>query len=76
MTSRYGLIVIDRAGGVGSVCNNESVTCGVKRNVFATVGVPEITPVAGLRVIPVGSAPDRILHVSAPVPPVDDSVRL
>ena len=62
-------IVIDRAGGVVSVSNNESVTCGVKLNVPVAEGVPEITPVEELRLRPVGSVPVK-LHVKGAVPPV------
>ena len=62
-------MVIDKAGGVGSVCDSESVTCGVKLNVPAVVGVPEITPVRALRLRPVGSVPVE-LQVRVPVPPV------
>ena len=64
-----GLIVIERAGGVVSVSANASVTCGVKGNVFATVGVPEITPVEVSRVRPVGSVPVK-LQTKGAVPPV------
>jgi hypothetical protein len=71
-----GPIVIDRAGGVVSVSDKESVTCGVKVKVFAVDGVPEITPVLGLRVTPVGSVPDCMLHVSVPVPEVAAKVRM
>ena len=71
-----GSIVIDRAGGVVSVSDKESVTCGVKVKVFAVDGVPEITPVLGLRVTSVGSVPDCMLHVSVPVPGVAAKVRL
>jgi hypothetical protein len=40
----------------------ESVTVTVKLKVPAAVGVPEITP-PGLKVNPVGRAPDVMLHV-------------
>lgn len=69
-------IVIDRDGGVVSVCDNESVTCGVKLKVPAAEGVPEITPVEGVSVIPFGSEPDGMLQVNGPVPPLTWSVRL
>ena len=69
-------IVMDRSGGVVSVSARVSVTCGVKVKVPAADDVPEITPVLGLRVTPVGSVPDWMLHVSAPVPPVAVNVRL
>ena len=66
--------MIDRAGGVGSVCDNESVTCGVKGNVPVADGVPEITP-DELRLRPVGSVPVK-LQVKGAVPPVRCRVRL
>ena len=67
--------MIDRSGGVGSVCNNESVTCGVKVNVPAKVGVPKISPVEESRIKPSGSVPVK-LHVSVPVPPLAAKLRL
>jgi hypothetical protein len=48
----------------------ESVTITVKLAVAAMVGVPEMTPVAGVRLSSVGRAPAEIDHVNAPVPPV------
>jgi len=50
-----GLIVIESAGGVESVWNVESMTCGVKLNVPVELGVPDITPVDVLRPTPGGS---------------------
>ena len=51
------VIVIDRGGGVGSVCPVESVTFAVKSNVPVALAVPAITPVEGFKLRPVGSAP-------------------
>ena len=61
--------MIERAGGVVSVSDNESVTCGVKLKVPVAEGIPEITPVEGVRFRPVGSVPVK-LHVKGAVPPV------
>ena len=41
----------------------ESVTCTVKLNVPAALGVPEIVPLELPSVSPVGSEPDTMLHV-------------
>ena len=68
-------MVIDKAGGVGSVCDSESVTCGVKLNVPAVVGVPEIPPVAESKFSPGGIVPVT-LQVNGGVPPVRWMVRL
>ena len=68
--------MIDKSGGVKSVCSNVSVACGVKINVPATEGVPEIMPVVGESVRSVGSVPDAMLHVRAPEPPVAVKGRL
>lgn len=46
-----------------------SVTRTVKLNVPAVVGVPDITPVEGVRVNPDGSAPPDIDQVYIPLPP-------
>ena len=62
-------MTIDSAGGVVSVSDNESVTCGVKLKVPVAEGVPEITPVEGVILRPVGSVP-VILHSKGAVPPV------
>ena len=67
--------MIERSGGVRSVSSFASVTCGVKLNVPAANGVPEISPVSGLRVTPVGSAPEND-HFSGLVPPAVTKVRL
>ena len=69
------MIVIERKGGVASVSENVSVTCGIKWNVPAADGMPEIMPVLGLSVTPVGSAPENV-HVSGGAPPVAINVRL
>ena len=58
--------------GVGGVV---SVTCTVKLDVPAAVGVPEITP-AVLNERPAGSAPLSRLHAMGDVPPVAVSVRV
>ena len=52
-----------------SVSDNASVTCGVKLNVPATDGRPEITPVSGSSVTSVGSAPESMLHFECPSAP-------
>jgi hypothetical protein len=44
------------------VLDCESVTFTVKLEVPAAVGVPEITPVAELRVRPPGKLPDVTVH--------------
>jgi hypothetical protein len=59
--------VIDNVGGVVSVRESESVTCGVKVNVPIAVGVPDITPVDGVKVKLGGSVPVT-LQVTEPVP--------
>jgi hypothetical protein len=41
----------------------ESCACAVKGDVPCVVGTPEMTPVEGDRVSPVGSEPDTMLHV-------------
>jgi hypothetical protein len=46
----------------------------VKFEVPTVVGVPEITPVAALKVRPAGSEPLAILHVRGVVPPAATSV--
>ena len=69
------MILIERAGGVVSVSENASVTCGVKLNVPASDGMPEITPVLGLSVTPVGRSPENV-HLSGAAPPVATKVRL
>jgi hypothetical protein len=62
------LIAMDKAND--AVCGDvaESVTVTVKGEVPATVGVPEITPVALSRVSPVGRDPAVIDHVKGAVP--------
>src|SRR5262245_19211955 len=47
-----------------------AVTLTVKPEVPVAVGVPEITPLAGVRVSPAGSVPLAIDHVYGGVPPV------
>jgi hypothetical protein len=61
-------IVIDRAGGVGSVWSVASTTCGEKLNVPVWVAVPDITPVELLRPRPGGSSPLK-LQKNGAVPP-------
>lgn len=61
--------VIDNDGGVVSVRESESITCGVKLNVPAAVGVPDITPVEEAKVKPGGSVPVT-LQVKGAVPPL------
>lgn len=51
------------------------MTWGVKVKVSAADGMPEITPVLGLSVTPVGNAPEK-LHVSGGAPPVATNVLL
>jgi hypothetical protein len=46
-----------------------SVTVIVKLKVVATLGVPEMTPLDELSVVPVGSAPDVTAKMKADVPP-------
>ena len=68
------VVVIDRAAGAGLIVIDSalvavagvaalSVTCTVKLQVIAFVGVPEMTPVAELRVRPPGNAPALIDQV-------------
>jgi hypothetical protein len=71
-----GSIVIDRAGGVVSVSDKESVTCTVKLEVPADPGLPEITPVDGLRDRFDGNVPEITPHMNEPVPPLAAKVRL
>ena len=52
-----------------SACPAVSATRTVKEEVPGAFGVPEITPVGGFKLRFCGSAPAKILHVSAPVPP-------
>jgi hypothetical protein len=52
----------------------ESVTLGVKLNVPAVVGLPEIVPVAAASVRPAGSAPELMLQLCGVVPPLACSV--
>ena len=63
------LLAVWDVGGV------ESVTCTVKLDVPAAVGVPEITP-AVLTVRPAGSVPLARLHAKGGVPPVAVTVRV
>ena len=46
-----------------------SVTVIVKLKVLAAVGVPEITPLDGLSIVPVGRAPEVTAKVWGDVPP-------
>jgi hypothetical protein len=48
----------------------ESVTVTVKLEVPAVVGVPEMTPVAGAKVRPVGRVPTVTDQVKGAVPPL------
>jgi hypothetical protein len=48
---------------------NESVTVMVKLKVPVAVGVPEMTPLDVLSVVPVGSAPEVTANVYGDVPP-------
>ena len=54
----------------------ESVTCTVKPNVPAVVGVPEIAPVLAAKLNPVGSEPALMLQLYGDVPPVAANVAL
>lgn len=45
------------------VLPEESVTCAVKEDVPAWLGVPVITPVAGFKVNPAGKFPDVMENV-------------
>jgi len=63
------LVVVWGVGGV------ESVTCTVKLDVPAAVGVPEITP-AVLNASPAGSEPLSRFHSMGDVPPEAISVRV
>ena len=51
-----------------------SIGCTVKKYVAAAFGVPEITPLLGLSVNPLGSEPLDSDHVYVPVPPEACSV--
>src|SRR5262249_3149348 len=51
-----------------------AVTWTVTLEVRVAVGVPEITPLTGVRVSPAGSVPLAIDHVYGGVPPVAASV--
>src|SRR5215831_19154516 len=62
-----GLTVMPRA--LVTFCD-PAVTLTVKPEVPVAVGVPEITPLAGVRVSPAGSVPLAIDHVYGGVPPV------
>src|SRR5208282_1058572 len=70
--NRLGDIVIDK--GCVAVLFTESFTFAVNKNVAATVGVPEMTPVEGASTSDVGSEPEEIDHVYDPTPPVAVSV--
>ena len=50
-----------------------SETAIVKVVLCAKRGVPEITPVAGLSVSPIGSVPEVTAQVPAPAPPPESS---
>ena len=54
----------------------ESVTCTVKLETELAVGVPEMTPVAALRLKPAGNVPLKRLHVNGPRPPLTAKVWL
>ena len=54
---------------VSAVPPVESVTCAVKVNVPAAVGVPVIAPVPAANVRPPGSVPETIEYVYGAVPP-------
>ena len=47
----------------------ESLTVAPKEKLPLAVGVPETTPVAGVRERPAGSEPEEIDQVYEPVPP-------
>ena len=61
-------IVIDKF--CVSESDKESVTCTVKFEVPCDVGLPEITPVVGLRDRFDGNDPEVTPHTREPVPPV------
>ena len=69
------MILIESLGGFGSVSEKASVTWGVKVKVPAADGIPEITPLLGLSVTPVGNAPEN-LQVNGGAPPVATNVLL
>ena len=81
----FGSVVVVMFGGAGrtmvidnacvSDCNKLSVTCTVKLNVPAVVGVPEIPPVEESKFSPGGIVPVK-LQVNGGVPPVRWMVRL
>jgi hypothetical protein len=56
------------------LCEAVSLTWTVKVLLAPVVGVPEISPVAGLSVNPAGNWPEVMLQVRAPVPPAASSV--
>ena len=65
--------VIERGLGVVTIWllgSDESRTVGVKLNVFACVGVPEITPETGSSESPGGRVPEAIVHLNGWTPPV------
>lgn len=72
-TASAALIVIVSA--LVTVCAGEpeSVAFTVKFAVPAAVGVPVMAPVAAFKFNPAGNAPDGMVQVTAPVPPVDPS---
>jgi hypothetical protein len=74
VTLGKGLTVMPRA--LVFVAPLSSVTWTVKLLVPAVVGVPEITPVAGLRLSPAGRLPTVIAHAYGVLPPAAASVWL
>ena len=81
----FGSVVVVIFGGAGmtmvidnacvSDCDKLSVTCTVKLNVPAAVGVPEIPPVEESKFNPGGIVPVK-LQLNGGVPPVRWMVRL
>ena len=67
-------MVIDRF--LTAVDEVASVTCAVKLNAAAVVGLPDISPVVWLRVNPSGSAPALTDQLYEGTPPVAVSVWL
>ena len=77
------VVVIDTAGGAATTMLSAlvalcapAVTRAVMLNVPDAVGVPEITPVPAVRVMPAGSAPLAIDQLYGGVPPVAARVAL
>ena len=75
-TASAALIVIVSAFVAVCAGEPESVAFTVKLAVPAVVGIPLIAPVLAFRASPAGNAPEVMLQVTAPVPPVEASAPL